>query len=46
MNNWYVVIIPLYIASLCESETDININWKDTLVILPELAPDEWDIGV
>ena len=43
MNNWYVVIIPLYIASLCESESDININWKDTLVILPELAPDEWE---
>lgn len=42
--SWYIVAIPLGLASLCRTQqTDIiTIDWKDTRLILPENAPGHW----
>ena len=40
--DWYIVIIPLYPALLLEGEDSDIIRWGDTLIELPDLAPDEW----
>lgn len=41
-NEWYVVIIPLYLSQITENEISGKINWGDTKVLLPELAPESW----
>jgi hypothetical protein len=42
MGKWYIVIIPLYPAILLGGEDNDVIRWGDTLIELPDLAPDEW----
>lgn len=41
---WYITVVPLHLASLCkEQECGIDsIDWKDTVVVLPEDAPQQW----
>lgn len=39
-NTWFIVIIPLYMAWL--NENDDKIEWSDTTVELPALAPGAW----
>lgn len=39
-----VVVVPLHIAALCESENSdpFSINWKNTRIEIPTGAPEEW----
>ncbi|MVM28693.1 malto-oligosyltrehalose synthase [Spirosoma sp. HMF4905] len=42
---WYVVAVPLDLASVCsDQQTDIvSLDWKDTRLILPDDAPVRWN---
>lgn len=38
--TWVIVIVPLYLATLCKDEdAGLKFNWKSTTVVLPEEAP-------
>jgi malto-oligosyltrehalose synthase/4-alpha-glucanotransferase len=44
-NSWFIVIAPLYLAVLPdnrERDEPANIDWGDTTVIIPEMAPLVW----
>ncbi|QMW03960.1 malto-oligosyltrehalose synthase [Spirosoma foliorum] len=42
---WYVVVIPLGLASVCrEQQVDaVSLDWKDTRLVLPADAPVHWE---
>lgn len=42
--TWTIVVVPLHIAAICESEnSDIfSINWKNTRIEVPAGAPEAW----
>jgi malto-oligosyltrehalose synthase/4-alpha-glucanotransferase len=44
LHTWYVTVVPLHVAQLCEAQkTDIlNLDWQDTKVILPKEAPADY----
>ncbi|GEO04808.1 hypothetical protein AAE02nite_24720 [Adhaeribacter aerolatus] len=44
LRTWYVTVVPLHVAQICaEQGVDVlNIDWKDTKVVLPEEAPADW----
>lgn len=44
-NSWYIIIVPLHLASLCKDQgKDAGLpDWKDTSVILPGDAPAAWE---
>ncbi|MGV3586659.1 MAG: malto-oligosyltrehalose synthase [Adhaeribacter sp.] len=44
LRTWYVTVVPLHVAQICEAQgVDVlNIDWKDTKVVLPEEAPADW----
>ena len=41
---WYITAVPLQLAELCKKQKkDIpELDWKDTHVVLPDEAPEEW----
>lgn len=41
---WYITAVPLNIALVCKGQgcTIDSIDWKDTVVLLPDDAPQEW----
>jgi malto-oligosyltrehalose synthase/4-alpha-glucanotransferase len=43
--TWIVVAVPLHLAALCkEQQKDLlELDWKDTSIILPKEAPAEWE---
>ncbi|WP_256013278.1 malto-oligosyltrehalose synthase [Desertivirga xinjiangensis] len=43
--TWYVVAVPLHLASMAKAEkTDLaNLKWKNTRIILPAEAPVVWE---
>jgi malto-oligosyltrehalose synthase/4-alpha-glucanotransferase len=43
-HNWYLVAVPLHLAQLSQQQDKgiLEINWKDTRIMLPEKAPKEW----
>lgn len=44
-NTWYIVAVPLYIGIIFQKQdiSDFNaINWKDTAIEIPSLAPENW----
>ncbi|MDQ6815017.1 MAG: malto-oligosyltrehalose synthase, partial [Bacteroidota bacterium] len=40
-NEWYVVAVPLHLATLCSQQQReiLSVDWKDTCIILPAAAP-------
>ncbi len=40
--NWYVVAVPLHAAQIGSIHEVLEIDWKDTRVVLPEDAPQNW----
>ncbi|WAC13606.1 malto-oligosyltrehalose synthase [Dyadobacter pollutisoli] len=42
--DFYVVVVPLHTAQLCEqqSEAFLDLDWKDTTVILPDNLSSDW----
>lgn len=41
--SWYVVVVPLQLAAICnENEDPIQFNWDDTHILLPDDAPLTW----
>ncbi|MCW3108529.1 MAG: malto-oligosyltrehalose synthase, partial [Segetibacter sp.] len=42
-DQWYVVAVPLHLAAVCKQQEIINIDWKDTYIVLPEDAPTEYE---
>jgi 4-alpha-glucanotransferase len=42
LNTWYIIIVPLYIAFLKENSSSESIDWSNTRVVVPELAPEKW----
>ncbi|GAA4446748.1 hypothetical protein GCM10023189_02240 [Nibrella saemangeumensis] len=43
--TWYIVAVPLHLAELVrKSKDDVqDFDWKDTRIVLPQQAPDEWE---
>ncbi len=41
-NIWYVVIVPLYTTLLKEKTNISEIEWGNTGLILPDMAPERW----
>jgi len=42
--NWYVVAVPLHVAAIDKMPANLfDFNWKDTRILLPEDAPDQWE---
>ncbi|WDF54032.1 malto-oligosyltrehalose synthase [Mucilaginibacter sp. KACC 22063] len=42
-NQWLIVAAPLYTAAITSEQiSTINIDWKDTRIILPAETPDNW----
>lgn len=44
-NTWFIVAVPLYIGIIFQKQdiSDFNaINWKDTAIEIPSLAPQKW----
>lgn len=42
--TWTIVVVPLHIAAICESEKSdlFSINWKNTRIEVPAGAPEAW----
>ncbi|GAA4411297.1 hypothetical protein GCM10023187_36920 [Nibrella viscosa] len=43
--TWYVVAVPLHLAALSRKQKEdvLDLDWKDTRIVLPANAPDEWE---
>ncbi|MDG5798805.1 malto-oligosyltrehalose synthase [Marinilabiliaceae bacterium ANBcel2] len=45
--SWHVTIVPVFLVSLNKSADDVvppgELDWKDTSVLLPKEAPDDWE---
>jgi malto-oligosyltrehalose synthase/4-alpha-glucanotransferase len=49
-NTWYVMVVPLYTGLLLEKHGNSlgfnSINWQDTAIEIPALAPEKWWIAL
>lgn len=43
LNMWYITVVPLY-TSLLQQNDNGGVDWGDTCVLLPVLAPDRWTL--
>ena len=45
-DTWYMIIVPLYLSLLhekpCSDSESLCIEWEDTTVEIPDLAPEKW----
>lgn len=43
--RWYIIAIPLHLASVClqQKEEIFSIDWKDTCIVLPDEAPENYE---
>lgn len=43
--TWYVVAVPLHLAELSRKQKKevLDLDWRDTRIVLPANVPDEWE---
>ncbi len=42
-NSWFISVVPLFLASIDVRKKDpLEINWRDTSIVLPGFAPVNW----